>query len=227
MNDKYCLPIIKSTLQEVSEQIALHDGNYKWFEIWLDYLDGADQEFVNELESTHAGRLVYVFRRLGLEPMRLSAERRFAILRALDGSRSHVDLDANSQREEFDLVVREKLLLRVIGSYHNYHETPNTGELERVAAEIAAMGVEIVKLAALCRSPEDALRLLELQSKLRGKGTKHIVLGMGRDGLVTRIFGPIWGNALIFAPESAGEATAPGELTRGQLDAIFQNLLES
>jgi 3-dehydroquinate dehydratase len=47
---------------------------------------------------------------------------------------------------------------------------------------------------------------------------------MGPHGAVTRIFGTLWGNAFIFAPESDNERSAPGQLTHDQLAGIFQAL---
>lgn len=47
---------------------------------------------------------------------------------------------------------------------------------------------------------------------------------MGEFGIITRIFGTIWGNEMIFAPKSIEGASAPGQLTKKQLEDIFKAL---
>jgi 3-dehydroquinate dehydratase len=68
------------------------------------------------------------------------------------------------------------------------------------------------------------LKLLLLQQNLKAQNKKHIVLGMGEFGTITRVFGTLWGNELIYAPISKGEASAPGQLTKQELENIFKDL---
>jgi 3-dehydroquinate dehydratase type I len=72
----------------------------------------------------------------------------------------------------------------------------------------------------MCQTEQDALRLLQLLLELKAKNQRCIILGMGEHGITTRIFGTLWGNELIFAPETLAEQSAPGQLTRQQLDNI-------
>jgi 3-dehydroquinate dehydratase len=44
---------------------------------------------------------------------------------------------------------------------------------------------------------------------------------MGEHGLVTRIFGTLWGNPIVFAPVTSSHASAPGQLTREEFAEIF------
>jgi 3-dehydroquinate dehydratase-1 len=214
MENRYCLPLVKSDAKEVLRASAEALKNYAFVEVWLDYVEGADEALVKQLMESFPGKLVVVFRRENLEPMQMAEERRLALVRALAGSQALVDLDVDHQQAE----------LGMIGSYHNYDETPADERLYEIVAGIQLHEPEVVKVATLCQSEADSVRLLQLQLKLKAQGRKHIVLGMGAHGVVTRVFGSLWGNELIFAPESAAEATAPGELKRSQLDAIFGTL---
>lgn len=83
---------------------------------------------------------------------------------------------------------------------------------------------KIFKIATFCRSKKDALRLLDILQTLKKEGKKCIVLGMGKFGIITRIFGSLWGNEMIFAPLTIIEQSAPGQLTKSQLLNIFHNL---
>jgi len=83
---------------------------------------------------------------------------------------------------------------------------------------------DIYKIATMCTSETDALKLLLLQQNLKGQNKRHIVLGMGEFGTITRVFGTLWGNELIYAPLTQEEASAPGQLTKEELAVIFDKL---
>jgi 3-dehydroquinate dehydratase-1 len=79
----------------------------------------------------------------------------------------------------------------------------------------------IFKIATYCNSPLDAIRLLELGEVIRARGKKSIILGMGPNGLATRIFGTLWGNELCYAPLENAEASAPGQISLEEFEKIF------
>jgi 3-dehydroquinate dehydratase type I len=224
MQPKYCLPIIERRKTDVLGQIARNRSGYVWFEVWLDYVEGADEQFVSELADKYPDQILLVFRRERLAPMQMSQTGRLKLLRALDGAAVVVDLDVASQQAEFDAIKAERLNVQTVGSYHNYDETPADAELQDIVTRICEHQPAIVKIATACRSEDDALRLLQLQLRLKAQGQRHVVLGMGQPGVITRIFGALWGNEFTFAPNTAAEASAPGQLTRPQLDAIFEHL---
>jgi 3-dehydroquinate dehydratase type I len=92
-----------------------------------------------------------------------------------------------------------------------------------------AARADVSKIAAYCETENDALRLLKILLNLRDERRRCIILGMGVHGAVTRLFGTLWGNEMIFAPESRTKASAPGQLTRSELEQCFsalQTLLE-
>ena len=83
---------------------------------------------------------------------------------------------------------------------------------------------KIYKIALMCKTETDALKILVMQQVFKEYGLKHIVIGMGERGLMTRILGTLWGNELIYAPKTKSEASAPGQLTKGELEKIFKTL---
>ncbi|HSW80364.1 MAG TPA: type I 3-dehydroquinate dehydratase [Candidatus Saccharimonadales bacterium] len=224
MREKYCLPVIKHSTQAVFDEIDHNIDQYHFFEVWLDYIEGVDDEFVTKLTHKYSHKIIFLFRRERLEPIEMPSDSRFQLIRSLDQSHALLDLDIRSQLAELEFIKLNDLQIRVIGSYHNYKKTPDLNELQLIVDQIESHKPEIVKISTFCNDEEDAVRLLELQLLLKEKHQKHIVLGMGRHGIVTRIFGSLWGNELIFAPLVAQHHTAPGQLSRAQLDTIFKNL---
>lgn len=221
---KYCLPLIKPSKQEALEAIQANDSKYSYFEVWLDYVADVDEAFVKQLVETLQGRLVILFRRQQLQPIKMSLEKRYAILEQLSGSPVLVDLDVTNQTDELNYIRDHNLQLKTIVSYHNYQQTPDRVQIETILDTIKGYQPSIYKLATQCTSRQDALRLLEYLLELKSQDRRVIVSGMGEFGVVSRVFGALWGNEMTFAPAVKTEKSAPGQLTRGQLENIFKEL---
>lgn len=224
MPNKYCLPIIKERQQQVFDEINAHLADYTYFEVWLDYITDGDQRFVQQLTEQYPGKIILLFRRQRLEPIHMSRHDRLRLIDTLNKSATFLDLDIMLQKEELDFISDNNLELHVIGSYHDYQNTPSDTELHEIVKELTAYHPEILKVAAYCHDDSDALRLLQLQQLLKERSQKHVVLGMGPHGVITRIFGILWGNEFTFAPNTIQEQSASGQLTKQQLDSIFQIL---
>lgn len=218
----YCLPIQPQTLDEFSRIVSLRRNEYLYFELWVDYLEDASPVAIRKIADELQDQLVVVFRRNELKPIHLSLEQRMEIIHGLVGSESYVDLDVTQQKSEIMQV--PKNAFRLMLSYHDFVTTPDDTELLVVTENMAKAGAYISKIACQCSSPSDAVRLLSLFLKLRAEQREAIVLGMGTHGAVTRVFGTLWGNKMIFAPPDRASATAPGQLTRPELEHIFTKL---
>ena len=153
----------------------------------------------------------------------MAVDKRRNLLHEVAHAPAYLDLDL-SQKEELEYMKMSPTKPQLLCSYHNYNETPMDDELRRLSIEMLSYNPDILKISTFCKTSDDAIRLLQLQSSFRQQGLRHIVLGMGPEGAVTRIFGTIWGNELVFAPLSNDDATAPDQLTREQLDRVFQAL---
>lgn len=224
MSVDYCLPIIKSDKTEVLETIHGSDRDYRYFEVWLDYVTGVDEAFIKQLVELLGRRLVLLFRRQDLEVIQMDLEQRFHILRLLSGSETLVDLDVTTQVPELDYSAKQQLTIKTIVSYHNYEQTPDAVQLAQIIATMNGYQPSIYKLATLCRVPGDGLRLLDQLLELKATGAEVIVSGMGELGAITKVFGALWGNAMTFAPKTLSEQSATGQLTRSQLETIFKEL---
>jgi 3-dehydroquinate dehydratase-1 len=220
----YTIPIIVSTVAEAEKMIKDHISSYSFLEIWLDYITDLNTESLASLISLLNGQGIFLFRRKNLEHTILSQGKRFEFISLLTSKNCLIDLDLTSQLEELDYLHSLSGSKRLISSYHNYSHTPTLSELHSLLSTMERYSPEIFKFSALCNDPEDALRLLQFQLELKEQKLKHIVLGMGEHGVVTRIFGTIWGNELVFAPLSKDSSSAPGQLSKVALEAIFKNL---
>jgi 3-dehydroquinate dehydratase len=234
----YCLPLAGRGWSEIVEQVRAHAGAYRYFEIWpAQAIADVECAALASLAEDFPGRLIFTLREPvalagAAEPARPPAGSSLAPLALLDGLRVLapldvvIDLDVRQQRAALDfLATLDRCTARRLCSLHDYDKTPSADDLLAVATEARALGAWVTKICTYCRSPEEALRLLQLERSLAARGQRHIVLGMGRHGLITRIFATLWGNEFVYAPLTPAAATAPGQLTKTQLETIFAELL--
>jgi len=104
--------------------------------------------------------------------------------------------------------IARRFRCQVIISYHNHLETPDRPRLDQIADQCYAAGADIAKLACQVHSPGDCARLLALYDRSR----PIIAIGMGRQGIITRIIAPLLGAPFTYASLTAERQTAEGQL---------------
>ncbi len=224
MKINYCLPIIKTEKSEVKSEIGKNINEFEYLEVWLDYVEDIDEKFVIELSESLGGKLILLFRRQNLEKVKMPKDERCSIINLLNEKSVFLDLDIFDQKEELEFIKNNNLEIKKIVSYHSYEKTPVNEQIHEIIDTMNTYNPEIVKIATMCNSEADALGLLQLQLVLKEKKIKHIISGMGDYGKITKIFGTIWGNEMVFCPAKQDEASAPGQLTKRQLENIFKKL---
>jgi 3-dehydroquinate dehydratase-1 len=100
----------------------------------------------------------------------------------------------------------------VIASNHEFSKTPPVSHMVARLAKMQELGADVAKLAVMPQSAADVLALSSatLQMHEEHSATPIITMSMGALGVVSRIAGGLYGNAMTFA--SAGKASAPGQV---------------
>src|SRR3990172_765146 len=101
----------------------------------------------------------------------------------------------------------------LIGSYHNFEETPDEASLYSVLNRATALGVDATKLVTTARSYDDMGRLLCFTVKNKSKNL--ITFAMGNNGMASRVFNPILGSLLTYGYITT--PAAPGQLSVKEL----------
>lgn len=130
-----------------------------------------------------------------------------------------VELAADAVLPELRAAARETGRLW-IASHHDFEGTPEPGALADLVARAHEAGADIVKIAAMVRTPEDIRTLAA--TLLAPADIGRIVIGMGERGLATRVLFPALGSLLCYA--HAGRSTAPGQLPLDELVALLRRL---
>ena len=85
--------------------------------------------------------------------------------------------------------------------------------------EMLGAGADICKLVGTAINLEDNLTYLNL---IQENPTVSLVsFGMGKTGLLSRVFSPLFGAAYTYASSEAGRESAPGQLTVPELRQIY------
>jgi 3-dehydroquinate dehydratase-1 len=146
-------------------------------------------------------------------------ERQKLILQAIELGVDYVDLEIESPPELIEVVsaaCRDKKCNFIL-SYHNFEETPDMKDLKSLLNQAFKKGADVAKIACMVHEPEDNARLLSLYAE---PGRK-IILGMGKQGKITRLSALNMGGEFTFASLSKDTATAPGQLTYKELKSFI------
>lgn len=222
MKQKYCLPILKTKTTEVLKVISKNKTSYDFFEVWLDYIEDLNLDFIKDLNKKFRGKLIFLFRRQSLETPKMDSKKRKDIIDTISKTNCFLDLDI-SQKKEL-VFLKKNSQTKLVLSYHNYNETPDDEELKEIISLMKKTSPDIYKISTFCKSDLDAIRLIDLLTKLKEDNLKCIILGMGQRGIITRIAGALLGNEINFAPLSLGDRSASGQLTKPQLENILKKI---
>jgi len=218
MKINYCLPIIKNSKEKVLEMINQNLSDYSYFEIWLDYVEDLNTEFLDFLISQYEEKLVFLFRRQNLEEIKMDKDQREKIIWQVANTKTFLDLDI-SQEEELKYIKDKNIKPSLILSYHNYETTPPFPEMIDMIEDMEKNNPKVYKFSTFCMNSQDAVKLLNLLMHLKDGGKKFIITGMGENGVIVRL--ALWGNEMNFAPISKEDASAPGQLTKEELEQVL------
>lgn len=142
------------------------------------------------------------------------------------GDADLVDVELFSGPDVVDQIVAtaHQKDVAVIGSSHDFSQTPPEEEIISRLEQMATLGCDIAKIAVMPQTPGDVLTLLSATERMH---TKHpeipiITMSMGQLGLVSRLCGEVFGSALTFG--AAGQVSAPGQAPVQALRQVLELL---
>lgn len=109
----------------------------------------------------------------------------------------------------------------LIVSHHDLAGTPSAKALAGRLKACRALGADVVKIVTLANRAEDNLRVLEILPLAREMGQDAIAFCMGERGRLSRVAAPLLGSRWSYASLEKGAASAPGQLTVGEMRTIL------
>ncbi|MET4614817.1 3-dehydroquinate dehydratase-1 [Stenotrophomonas sp. 2619] len=111
--------------------------------------------------------------------------------------------------------------VKVVMSSHDFHATPAREEIVARLLRQEAMGADVLKIAVMPRDAGDVLALLDATWQVRQRSRKPLLtMSMGGTGVVSRLAGETFGQALTFG--MIGTPSAPGQVEVEQLQQVLQ-----
>jgi 3-dehydroquinate dehydratase-1 len=203
MTSLHVLPIQPESFVALVKTIKEHLDDADIFEIWLD-------------KMKVKGDLAVV-RKYFNKPMIGRSANLDMLKRGVKAGLHYVDVPHNLHVDmEFRTLVKNKGV-KVIRSYHNYETTPDYKFLMGVLEDMADSDVDYLKIATQVHGPADVEKLLSLLKETHYHG-RLIVTGMGDQAREVRVKAPLAGSVFYYAPVYAHLATAPGQLTKAELE---------
>ena len=221
---KFCLGEIVTNKAEFFKLTDEALKDYDLIEVWLDYILDWDYDFITEICTKYAERLLVLTRRNDQAGYNLTANQRFSILEQATNYPVFVDLDFAEQSEELKYYLKVKKNSKLIISYHNYQSTPDFHELSELVVSMQKLPADIYKLACYCNSREDLINLLNLKDTFTKEVNNLIVLGAGKEGMLSRLAGYLDQQPIIYAPRNASKSIINGQITL-KAYKLFQEML--
>lgn len=208
-----CLSIPSLPLQQVMQLTE----KAEMAEIRLDLLCPSEEE-IRQLFSTHGDKMIATCR-----PGAYSEVERFDMLTAaIDAGCGYVDLEIDASCAFLDTLIpyAKNKGCKVILSYHNYKETPERESLELTVIECLACGADIVKIATMANTEQDAARILALYAHHR----QLVAIAMGEKGRITRPASLQLGAPFTYVSPEGVAGTAAGQYSETEMTHILELL---
>ncbi len=139
----------------------------------------------------------------------LFEDERLEIISALLPYADALDIELSSKISAPAVKKARSLSKTVIISEHDFEKTPGEKELERMFAQSIEKKADIVKIALMPRTPEDAARLMCFCLK-NSRTYPLVCISMGEIGKFTRFCAPFFGSFITYGFIS--EPIAPGQV---------------
>jgi 3-dehydroquinate dehydratase type I len=224
---KICVPIQVRTQKEAKKALQNIKGKADMAEIWLDHIRDLN---VSDLLKNKPLPVICVCKKPD-EKGRFKGTNKEVIKVLAEASKlgaDYIDVPLNICDLRFEISDSKfkNLKSKIIISYHNFTKTPPTSVLLKTAEDIKKMGADIVKISVMAKSLNDTIRMIILAKILQFKKIPHILIAMGKKGVLSRVLTPTLGGTIMFAPLSRSRSSAPGQLTVGELREAW-NLLKT
>lgn len=221
---KICVPLVGRTLEALEEECRFLDPiTFDVVELRIDFL-GQTYDKEACLEALAKVRqwlpkvgLLLTWRTKGEGGEKaISSPDYFDLLReaVLSGNVDAIDVeyffDQEGMKNLVDLARAHDVT--IIMSNHDFAATPSQEEIEERLIGMRQAGAHVAKLACMPQSPDDVLTLLAATNKVKKAYPDQVLItmSMGGLGVLTRICGSLFGNAMSFG--AAKEASAPGQV---------------
>lgn len=190
-------------------------------ELRLDFFEKIDIVAIEKLQKEIPCPVIFTLRKKSQggkcdipERERLLIIQKLAML-----SPDYLDLEFDTPLEFLAMLQENYPTIKIIGSYHDFTQTP--ANLEGLFQALHHDAFSIFKIATYANNLCDMLRLLIF---LKNISKQHQIIGiaMGEYGQASRILAPVVGSLMTYGSVDETSNTAPGQLTLSEMTQIYR-----
>jgi 3-dehydroquinate dehydratase type I len=219
---KICTPVQERTQKEVMERLKKLKGKADLAEVWLDHIHDLD---VKNLIKKSPVPLFCVCRKKDEKGMFRGSDKELSeiLTTVLEYGAAYVDIPYGMPKNLSTKITQSKCQraknpkCQIIISHHDFEKTPPTETMLKMARDMKKRGADIVKISVMAKSYEDTLSVIFLAQILQSENIPHILIAMGKKGILTRVITPLLGGTIMFAPLTKNQSSASGQMTVGEL----------
>jgi len=150
-------------------------------------------------------------------------ERKRILLDAARNGFEYVDVELSTSKLKDIIGDLRGIGVKPIISFHNFNETPNSSQLNKILKKEIESGADVCKIITTAKLVEDNLTVLDFVSKA-SKSAKIVCFSMGEFGKPSRLLSPVFGAFFTIASLENGRGTAPGQLTIQKMRTLYEAL---
>jgi 3-dehydroquinate dehydratase type I len=218
---KLCVPIVETTVEKALFAIRQVNRWADLIELRADYLKRVN--LAPLLESRRRPFIVTNRRKEEGGKYKGDERKRLSVLQeAIDLGSEYIDVELATERSLLRGLIGDKGKTQVVLSFHDFQRTPSLKELQRLCGQMVQLEADVVKIVSFARAWEDNLTILSLIPFARERRQKIVAFCMGEKGKISRVFSPFLGAAWTYASLNRSKASAPGQLTVGEMKEIWK-----
>lgn len=203
---RICTPVVGKTLNEFLKNLDKVQEVSEMVELRVDNLNLTQKD------------LILISKKIKKKAI-LTSRNKEVIMNSLNLGFDFIDIDLSMMN---DLQLSKKDRSRIIISFHDLKKTPGINILRLLVEQIRRFKTGAIKIATVVNDDKDIKNLFQILLD-KNESEKMIVIGMGKEGRVTRIFAPLLNSFLTFASTKFGK-TAPGQIDINEMKKIYKLL---
>lgn len=230
---KICVPLVGKTKEALVEECKyIADKPCDVAELRIDFFDGARsvesvKDLIATLRKELSGKgLLFTWRTKneGGE-LEITPEDYFNLLDEVivTGNVDAIDIEFFFEQKRMinTIELAKKHNVTVVMSNHDFDKTPAKEEIVSRLIGMKKAGADIAKLACMPQTAKDVITLLTATEEVKSQYPDEpiITMSMGKLGVVSRISGSVFGNAMSFG--AAKQGSAPGQVEIGKLKEVL------
>lgn len=230
---KVCIPIVEKTkdsILECAEKIRLEKADI--VELRADYYEDIldlkkTEDMLRDLKKTLGNiPILFTFRTLREGGIRnieldkyLNLNETIIKSKIIDAMDIEISVGEDKVKKLVDIAHKNKI--KIVGSKHNFKETPSKEDIINDLIKIQELEVDIPKIAVMPNNKKDVLNLISATEEVTRKYADRpvITISMGKEGIISRFCGEFFGSALSFA--ALEKSSAPGQISVSELKEIL------